>query len=143
MKIRPMREADGAAVMALWESCGLTRPWNDARKDIHFAKQNPSSEILVGEDSGQIIASVMVGHDGHRGAIYYLAVSPQHQMQGLGRAIHDAAIAWLQNAGVWKINLMVRLENTQVVSFYEKLGYRPNNVVSLARAIEPNEAVRG
>ena len=143
MKIRPMREADGAAVMALWESCGLTRLWNDARNDIHFAKQNPSSEILVGEDSGQIIASVMVGHDGHRGAIYYLAVSPQRQRQGLGRAIHDAAIAWLQNAGVWKINLMVRLENTQVVSFYEKLGYRPNNVVSLARAIEPNEAVRG
>ena len=143
MKIRPMRESDGGAVMALWESCGLTRPWNDARKDIHFAKQKPSSEILVGEDSGQIIASVMVGHDGHRGAIYYLAVSPQHERRGLGRAIHDAAIAWLQNAGVWKINLMVRLENTQVVSFYEKLGYRMNKVVSLARAIEPNEAVRG
>ena len=143
MKIRPMREADGAAVMALWESCGLTRPWNDPHKDFNFAKQSPSSEILVGEDGRQIIASVMVGHDGHRGAIYYLAVSPQHQMQGLGRAIHDAAIAWLQNAGVWKINLMVRLENTHVVSFYEKLGYRPNNVVSLARAIEPNEAVRG
>ena len=143
MKIRPMREADGAAVMALWESCGLTRRWNDAHKDINFAKQNPSSEILVGEEGGQIIASVMVGHDGHRGAIYYLAVSPQHQRRGLGQAIHDAAIAWLQNAGVWKINLMVRLENTQVVSFYEKLGYRLNKVVSLARAIEPNEAVRG
>ena len=143
MIIRPLQKADGAAVIALWESCGLTRPWNDPRKDINFAKQNSSSEILVGEESGEIVASVMVGHDGHRGAIYYLAVSPQRQRQGLGKAIHDAAIAWLQSLGVWKINLMVRLENTQVVSFYEKLGYRPNQVVSLARTIDADEAVRG
>ena len=143
MRIRPLQDADVTAVIALWESCGLTRPWNDPHKDINFAKQNPSSEILVGEDSGQIIASVMVGHDGHRGSIYYLAVSPQHQRRGIGRAIHDAAIAWLQSVGVWKINLMVRLENTQVVSFYEKLGYRPNKVVSLTKTIKPDEAVRG
>ena len=139
MRIRPLREDDIAAVIALWESCGLTRPWNDPHKDINFAKQSPSSEILVGEDESQIIASVMVGHDGHRGAIYYLAVSPQHQRRGLGKEIHDAAIAWLQSVGVWKINLMVRLENTQVVSFYEKLGYSPNNVVSLARQIDTVE----
>ena len=59
------------------------------------------------------------------------------------RDADGAAIAWLQRVGVWKINLMVRLENTQVVSFYEKLGYLPNKVVSLARTIEPDEAVRG
>ena len=142
MRIRPLQDADGAAVIALWESCGLTRPWNDPHKDISFAKQSPSSEILVGEDDGQIIASVMVGHDGHRGAIYYLAVSPQHQRRGLGRAIHDAAVAWLRSVGVWKINLMVRLENAQVVSFYENLGYSPNKVVSLAKQIEPSEPLR-
>ena len=139
MRIRPLQDADVTAVIELWESCGLTRPWNDPHKDINFAKQSPSSEILVGEDESQIIASVMVGHDGHRGAIYYLAVSPQHQRRGLGKEIHDAAIAWLQSVGVWKINLMVRLENTQVVSFYEKLGYSPNNVVSLARQIDTAE----
>ena len=136
MKIRPLQEADGAAVVALWESCGLTRLWNDPYKDINFAMESPNSEILVGEDAGQIIASVMVGHDGHRGAIYYLGVSPQHQKRGLGRAIHDAAAAWLQAKGVWKINLLVRSENTQVLSFYERLGYAPNKVVSLAKPLE-------
>ena len=142
MIIRPLQEADVVAVISLWESCGLTKPWNDPDKDIRFAKQSQNSKVLVGEDGGQIVASVMVGHDGHRGAIYYLAVSPQHQRQGLGRAIHDAAIAWLRSVGVWKINLMVRLENTQVVSFYAKLGYSPNKVVSLARQIEPRESLR-
>ncbi len=52
------------------------------------------------------------------------------------------AIAWLGSAGVWKINLMVGLENTHIASFYEKLGYLPNKVVSLAKQIEPKESLR-
>ncbi len=136
MKIRPLQEADGAGVVALWESCGLLRAWNDPYKDINFAIKSPNSEILVGEVAGQIIVSVMVGHDGHRGAIYYLSVSPPYQKRGLGRAIHDAAAAWLRTQGVWKINLLVRSENTQVLSFYDRLGYAPNRVVSLAKSLE-------
>ena len=34
MQIRPYLAADEAAIIDLWQACGLTRPWNDPKKDI-------------------------------------------------------------------------------------------------------------
>jgi ribosomal protein S18 acetylase RimI-like enzyme len=136
MKIAPAEAEDAAETTALWAACGLTRPWNDPLKDFNFALNSSASAVLVGRDEGgRIIASVMVGHDGHRGALYYLAVSPDHQGQGLGRAIHDAAIDWLRQRSVWKLNLLVRTDNLKVQAFYEALGYTQNQAVSFAKAI--------
>ena len=140
MIIRPIEDIDVEATVALWQSCGLTRPWNDPRKDIYFARQKPNSEVLVGQVNSGIIAAVMFGHDGHRGAIYYLAVAPTHEGHGLGRAIHNAAVQWLHEQGGWKINLMVRSENAGVAKFYEKLGYTQNHVISLGKLITPEES---
>ena len=139
MKIRTLRETDISAVITLWNDCALTRPWNDPDKDIRFALEGATSTILIGEEQGQTIASVMVGYDGHRGAIYYLAVSPSQQRKGLGRAMHNAAGAWLQAQGVWKINLMVRSENAGVRGFYESLGYSENAVTSFGKQISQPE----
>lgn len=86
MKFRPIEDKDVDATIALWERCGLTRPWNDPYKDIAFARGKPNSDVLVAERDGKIIASAMVGHDGHRGGLYYVSVDPDHQNQGLGRA---------------------------------------------------------
>jgi ribosomal protein S18 acetylase RimI-like enzyme len=122
-------------VIALWQRCELTRPWNDAKRDIEFAIQSENATVLVGKQVGAIIACVMVGHDGHRGAIYYLAVDPAHQSRGHGWAIHEAATAWLKSKGIWKINLMFRSENSKVRGFYERLGYAVNDVVSLGKKI--------
>lgn len=136
MIIRTAAEADFAALAELWAECGLTRAWNDPLQDMAFALQGPASTILVGEEQGSIIASVMAGHDGHRGVLYYLAVKPAHQGQGLGRAMHEAAVQWLRARGVWKINLMVRSENEKVRGFYEGLGYAPNAVISFGKRID-------
>ena len=140
MIIRPIEDTDVEATITLWQSCGLTRPWNDPRNDIEFAKGKANSEILVGQRDGEIVSAVMVGHDGHRGAIYYLAVAPAHQGQGFGRMIHIAAAKWLHGKGVWKVNLMVRSENVSVAKFYEKLGYSQNSVISLGKLITPEES---
>jgi ribosomal protein S18 acetylase RimI-like enzyme len=132
---RPVADADIEAVVALWKACGLTRPWNDPYKDISFARGKPASEVLIGEEDGVIAASVMVGHDGHRGMLYYLAVDPDLQGKGLGKATVRAAEAWLKAQGVWKINLLVRSENDKVRRFYESLGYEINDVFCMARRI--------
>ena len=132
---RPIADGDIEAVVALWQACGLTRPHNDPRKDISFARGRSSSEVLVGEENDAIIASVMVGHDGHRGMLYYLAVEPRLQGKGLGKAAVRAAEAWLKERGVWKINLLVRSENEKVRRFYESLGYEINEVFSMGRRI--------
>jgi ribosomal protein S18 acetylase RimI-like enzyme len=133
---REIRDQDVQAVIALWEACKLTRPWNDPVTDIGFARRGPSSAVLIWELDGKIAASVMVGHDGHRGAMYYLAVHPAHQKIGLGKEVVAAAETWLSERGVWKINLVVRDDNTKARGFYEKLGFTSNPVISFGKSIK-------
>jgi ribosomal protein S18 acetylase RimI-like enzyme len=136
MKFREISDRDVERVVTLWKDCGLTRDWNDPDKDIQFARAGGNSTILGGEMDGKIVASVMVGHDGHRGVLYYLAVDPAFQKRGLGKATHAAAVDWLRQRGVWKINLMVRAENKAVSGFYESLGYTVNPVLSFGKRID-------
>jgi ribosomal protein S18 acetylase RimI-like enzyme len=123
LAVTPMADADVSAVTALWQRCELTRPWNDPASDIALARQGPNSAILVGRAGSALVASVLVGHDGHRGWVYYVAVDPDAQGNGFGRAIMDAAEAWLRERGLTKIMLMVRPDNTRVRAFYAALGY--------------------
>lgn len=136
LSIRDYQSADRDAVIALWEACGLTRPWNDPATDIAFCVSRPESTILVGEAGGKLVASVMTGHDGHRGWLYYLAVEPALQKAGHGRAMVAAAEAWLKARGVPKVMLMVRPENTTVRAFYDALGYEEEERVIYARRLD-------
>jgi ribosomal protein S18 acetylase RimI-like enzyme len=122
MKIRSANPADEAAVVALWQACGLTVPYNDPVADFRFALGKPGSDILVSED---ITGSVMVGHDGHRGWLYYVSVAPSERRKGLGRALVAAAEEWLRQRGVPKAHLMVRETNQAIAAFYQHLGYDP------------------
>lgn len=131
-----MRDGEEEAVIGLWEVCGLTRPWNEPKRDLDFARGKNNSEILVATKNDRVVATVMAGHDGHRGTIYYLAVDPPEQGNGLGRLAVAAAEAWLKDRGVWKVNLLVRRENAKVLGFYQALGYEPNDVVSLGRWLD-------
>lgn len=133
MPIRPYAPADRAAVLALWETCGLTRPWNPPEGDLDRALEGPSSTILVAEKDGSVQGSVMVGDDGHRGWVYYLSVQPTLQKSGLGQALMTAAEDWLRARGVRKIELMVRTTNDAVLGFYDAIGYGQEPVTVLSR----------
>jgi ribosomal protein S18 acetylase RimI-like enzyme len=135
-EFREVQDLDMDNVASLWKRCGLTRDWNDPYRDMEFARAGATSTILVAEIESRLVATVMVGHDGHRGALYYLAVDPEFQKRGFGRAAVAAAEDWLRQHGVWKINLMVRDENRDVGGFYESLGYAVNPVVSYGKRID-------
>lgn len=137
MEIRPATAADRDAVIALWEACELTRPWNDPVTDFDRAAGGPASDVLVCEEDGAPVATAMVGHDGHRGWVYYLAVDPARQGQGLGRALMDACEAWLRARRIPKIQLMVRETNERVLGFYAAIGYERQAVQVLGRFLEP------
>ena len=136
LAIAPIADADVTAVAALWQRCGLTRPWNDPTNDIAFARRGPNSAVLVGRRDGSIVATVMVGHDGHRGWFYYLGVDPDLQGRGFGRAMTRAAEAWLTACGIAKAQLMVRADNDRVRAFYEALGYGEQQRVIFARWLD-------
>ena len=122
-----------AEVIALWEACGLTRPWNDPAADFARAVAGPASAVLLLREGDALAASAMVGCDGHRGWVYYLAVAPARRRAGLGRAMMDAAEAWLRARGAPKLQLMVREDNDAALHFYEALGLERQKVVTLGR----------
>lgn len=125
------------AAVALWEECGLTRPWNDPRADLARALSGPSSTVLAARSAGgDLLGTAMVGHDGHRGWVYYLAVSPSARGTGLGRSLMAAAEAWVAERGVPKLMLMVRSGNTAVLGFYDALGYAVEETAVLSRWLD-------
>lgn len=133
LAIRPFADGDREAVVALWDACGLLVPWNDPRADIALALSKPNAAILVGTEDARLVASVMVGHDGHRGWIYYLAVDPAQQGRGHGAAMVAAAERWLADAGMPKAQLLVRETNRRVMAFYERLGYAASPVTMMQK----------
>ncbi|MGY3447320.1 GNAT family acetyltransferase [Bradyrhizobium sp. USDA 4473] len=140
LAITPITDADISDVVALWQACGLTRPWNDPTADIALARRGPNSAVLVGRDAGAIVATAMVGHDGHRGWVYYVAVAPGRQGKGLGRTMMEAVENWLRAAGVPKLQLLVRRENAKASAFYQTLGYEESTSVMLAKWLDGREA---
>jgi ribosomal protein S18 acetylase RimI-like enzyme len=139
MEIRPFELADEAAVVSLWDVCNLTRPWNDPRKDIRRKLLVQADLFLVGVSEGAVIATVMAGYEGHRGWISYLAVHPNRQRRGYGRAIMAEAERLLRAAGCPKINLQVRTSNAAVIEFYRNLGFVFDDVLSLGKRLEADE----
>jgi len=135
MIIRPYADADQAQVVALWQICELTRPWNDPVKDIARKQQVRPEWFLVGELDGQVIASVMFGYEGHRGWMNYLAVAPEHQSKGYAHALIAKGEALLLAAGCPKISLQVRSSNARVIAFYQSLGYAQDEAISLGKRL--------
>jgi hypothetical protein len=135
MTIAELTAGHHADAVALWHTTGLTRPWNDPVADLDRALAGPSSTVLaaLGDDGG-LVGTVMVGHDGHRGWLYYLAVAPARRGEGTGRALVAAAEAWLTDA-VPKVQLMVRTDNVAATAFYERIGYERSDVTVLARRL--------
>ena len=142
LAIADIADADLAAVIALWQACGLTRPWNDPAADIALARRGPNSTILIGRDGDAIVATAMVGHDGHRGWVYYVAVDPRRQGKGLGRTMMQAVEGWLRQAGVPKLQLLVRPENSGVAAFYQSIGFGEQKVLFFAKWLDGRDPPR-
>ena len=127
--VRTYSVEDQRAVIDLWDRCGLLRPWNEPVKDI-------GRKLRVNSD--KVVGSVMIGYEGHRGRINYLAVDPSLRRQGIGRRLMEQAEEILRKAGCPKINLQVRSENKQAADFYADLGYLRDNVISFGKCLGPD-----
>jgi len=116
--------ADEAAIIELWRACDLVVSHNDPATDFRFARATENSDVLVARSpDGRIMGSVMVGHDGHRGWLYYVAVAPDCRRHGIGRALAQVGEAWLSQRHVPKAQLMVRETNAGVIEFYQRMGF--------------------
>jgi ribosomal protein S18 acetylase RimI-like enzyme len=139
LTITAIEDNDVAEVIGLWQRCGSTRAWNDPAGDIALARRETNATVLLGRNEDVLVASVLVGHDGHRGWVYYVTVDPDHRYKGYGRAIMTAAEDWLRARGITKLQLMVRGDNVQVHAFYESLGYYDQQRVTFAKWLDGRE----
>ena len=139
LAITPIEDADVGDVIVLWQRCGTARPWNDPAADIALARREGNSTVLLGRHDGAVVASVLVGHDGHRGWVYYVASDPDHRFKGFGRAMMTAAEDWLRARGIEKMQLMVRPDNSKVQAFYESLGYFEQKRIIYAKWLDGRE----
>jgi len=135
MRIDTLSPPHFAAAIALWHDAGLTRPWNDPEEDLRRAMAGPASTVLGGWVLDTLTATAMVGHDGHRGWVYYVAVRPDARGRGFGRQMMGACEMWLAGRGVPKIDLMVRTENDAVLAFYRALGYGRDDVFVMSKRL--------
>ena len=135
MNVRPFTECDQLAVISLWKRCGLLRPWNDPERDIQRKLHVQPELFLVADEAEVIIGSAMAGYDGHRGAVYYLAVEPDRQSKGLGRMLMDEVERLLIQMGCSKLNILIRSSNLKVREFYGKLGYKTDDVACMGKRL--------
>jgi ribosomal protein S18 acetylase RimI-like enzyme len=139
LTIKAIEDGDIAEVIALWQRCGSTRAWNDPAGDIALARKETNATVLLGRNDSALVASVLVGHDGHRGWVYYVTVDPDHRFKGYGRVIMTAAENWLRARGIEKLQLMVRADNAKVRAFYESLGYYDQERIVFAKWLDGRE----
>lgn len=137
MEIRPYEEVDEAAVAALWREVFPDAPaWNHPETDIRRKLAVQREAFLVAVVDGELVGTAMGGYDGHRGWVYYVVVSPNHRRQGIGAALMEGVEERLARIGCPKINLQVRATNDEVVCFYERLGYRVEERISMGKRLE-------
>jgi ribosomal protein S18 acetylase RimI-like enzyme len=136
MEIQAYRNEDEAAVAALWrQAFAYTPPWNVPEEDIARKLAVQPELFFVAELGGQVVGTAMAGYDGHRGWVYYVAVSPSHQRQGIGTALMRRVEQALTAMGCPKLNLQVRAGSPEAVAFYRRLGYDVEERVSMSKRL--------
>lgn len=124
------------AVVDLWRKCNLVVPQNDPVEDIQRKLVFQPDLFFVALLAGKVTGSIMVGYEGHRGWMNYLAVLPEHQRRGYGRKLVEKAVDELKRLGCLKVNLQVRRSNVSVVEFYRHLGFKDDDVVGLGKRLK-------
>ena len=135
LSVRQYSPSDEPTLIELWQTCQLTRPWNDPARDIRRKLDGQCDWLLVGLIDDTIIGSVMIGYDGHRGWINYLAVHPHYRNSGIGRKLMIESEHRLRRIGCPKINLQVRADNEDAIAFYQAIGFQKDNVLSFGKRL--------
>jgi len=140
-KIRPFRDEDEEAVVALWRTCFPDDPpRNEPRGVIRRKRRVQRDLFLVGLESGEIVATAIAGYDGFRGWVYHLATAPELRRRGLARKMMAEVERRLAEIGCIKLNLQVRSSNKDVVAFYESIGYDVEDHISFGKELDRSES---
>lgn len=119
-----MNIEDYEQVYKLWQATDIIIKGSDQKEEIQrMLKRNPYM-CLVGVEDSKIISVVLGGFDGRRGYVHHLAVKPEKQGQGLGKAMMDELMKRFEDLKVIKVHLFVEENNKEVKDFYRNIGFK-------------------
>lgn len=136
MNFRPFNLKDYYCVVNLWKKAGLIlSPSDQISGIIKKLKQDPEL-FFVAEEDAQIIGVVMGSYDGRRGWINHLAVDPDFQGRKIGQQIIQELERLFKTKGCDKVNLLIEPTNENVQLFYEKQGYKKDELIFMEKWLE-------
>lgn len=111
-------------VYSLWDLCdGIGLSSADSRAGIQKFLERNSGLSFIARDDQTVVGTILCGHDGRRGYIHHLAVSPDYRRRGIGRLMVDKSLAALQSSDIQKCHLFIFKDNTDGVAFWESIGW--------------------
>ncbi len=136
VSVRVFSHGDRDGVLELWREVFHGDPSHRVpHLDLERKLAVQPELLFVAVDAGTVVGTAMAGYDGHRGWVYYLAVGPAHRRRGIGRRLVERIEEALAGRGCPKINLQIRAGNDRAVAFYEALGYRVEERVSMGKRL--------
>ena len=124
MDYRLMTIDDYDEVYDIWVAChnGLNST-DDSKEGIEkYLKRNPTTSF-VAVDDGHVAGVILCGHDGRRGYIQHMSVSPDHRRMGIGGKLVEMALDALNKEGIKKVALVAFKSNDLGNAFWEAQGF--------------------
>ncbi len=143
IEVRPYRESDEPGVVALWTLVFPDDPpWNEPSLIIRRKRTVQSDLFLVAIRDSAVVGTVLAGFDGCRGWVHHLAVALDARRTRIGSSLMREATARLRALGAPKVNLQLRASNEDAVRFYESVGFKREERVSMSQLLQVDEGWR-
>ena len=119
LTIRECRLEECSRVLELWKLAeAIPRPTDTLRDLERIVREHPNT-LLVGDEGGRLVGTVIAGWDGWRGGIYRLAVLPECRRRGVGQALVAEAERRLIARGARRLNAMVARDEAHALAFWD------------------------
>ncbi|MBN2171201.1 MAG: GNAT family N-acetyltransferase [Candidatus Krumholzibacteriota bacterium] len=145
LAIRPLRREEIPAAVALWRRAGISLTLSDRPEELARLLDHNPRTCLGGYEDGRLVATALGTFDGRRANLWHLAVDPDRQGRGLGRAMMEALEAVWRDMGVVKVTMFtVEMSNADVEGFYHRLGYRTrNDIFAMSKILREDDGPPG
>ena len=99
------------------------RSIDDSREGVErFLKRNPATSV-VAEENGEIVGSILCGHDSRRGCLYHVCVREDCRMRGIGKSMVVRCMEELEKEKISKVSLIAFTENDIGNAFWKEIGW--------------------
>ncbi|MFA5785438.1 MAG: GNAT family N-acetyltransferase [Actinomycetota bacterium] len=122
LTVRPCRIEECPVVLRIWREADATPSVTDTLDELHRFVAEFDGQLLIAEQDGQVVGTIIAGWDGWRASIYRLAVLPEYRRMGVARALLLEAERRLQAKGARRLSILVESHDTQAAAFWDSLA---------------------